>query len=130
VALGYLLITLCVASLGEPRVAVSTSIAATLCFNFFFLPPVGTFTIADAHNWIALVTFLIVSVVASRLSATARLGAGGARAAQRADAPVRPDARHPAHHRAPRRASSDRARHVARRFELGRRGDLRAADRR
>lgn len=72
VALGYLLITLFVASLGNLAVAVSTSIAATLCFNFFFLPPVGTFTIADAHNWIALVTFLIVSVVASRLSATAQ----------------------------------------------------------
>jgi two-component system, OmpR family, sensor histidine kinase KdpD len=72
VALAYLLVVLFVASLGELPVAIATSIAATLCFNFFFLPPVGTFTIADPHNWIALVAFLIVSVVASRLSATAR----------------------------------------------------------
>jgi two-component system, OmpR family, sensor histidine kinase KdpD len=72
VALGYLLVTLFVAALGDLAVAVSTSLAATLCFNYFFLPPVGTFAIADPHNWVALVSFLIVSVVASRLSATAQ----------------------------------------------------------
>jgi two-component system, OmpR family, sensor histidine kinase KdpD len=72
VALAYLLVVLFVASLGELPVAIVTSVAATLCFNFFFLPPVGTFTIADPHNWVALVAFLIVSVVASRLSANAR----------------------------------------------------------
>jgi two-component system, OmpR family, sensor histidine kinase KdpD len=72
VALGYLLVTLFVASLGNLAVAVATSLAATLCFNYFFLPPVGNLTIADPHNWVALVAFLIVSVVASRLSATAR----------------------------------------------------------
>src|SRR6476661_3495669 len=72
IALGYLLVTLFVASLGDLAVAISTSIVATLCFNYFFLPPVGTFTIADPHNWVALVSFLIVSIVASRLSASAR----------------------------------------------------------
>jgi two-component system, OmpR family, sensor histidine kinase KdpD len=72
VALGYLLITLFVASLGNLVAAVFTSVVATLCFNYFFLPPLGTFTIADPHNWVALVSFLIVSIVASRLSASAR----------------------------------------------------------
>jgi len=72
IALAYLLVTLFVASLGDLSVAVATSVIATLCFNYFFLPPVGTFTIADPHNWIALVSFLIVSTVASRLSASAQ----------------------------------------------------------
>jgi two-component system sensor histidine kinase KdpD len=72
IALGYLLVTLFVASLGDLPVALATAVAATLCFNFFFMPPVGTFTIADPHNWVALVSFLIVSIVASRLSASAR----------------------------------------------------------
>jgi len=72
VALAYLLVILFVASLGDLAVAVATSIVATLSFNYFFLPPVGTFTIADPHNWIALVSFLIVSTVASRLSASAQ----------------------------------------------------------
>ena len=48
------------------------SIAALLCLNFFFLPPVGTFTIADPQNWIALLAFLVTSFTASRLSAQAR----------------------------------------------------------
>jgi two-component system sensor histidine kinase KdpD len=43
-----------------------------LAFNFFFLPPIGTLTIADPNNWVALIAFLVVSIVASRLSASAR----------------------------------------------------------
>lgn len=44
------------------------SVAAVLCFNFFFFPPVGTFTVADPQNWIALAAFLVTAVIASRLS--------------------------------------------------------------
>jgi two-component system sensor histidine kinase KdpD len=44
------------------------SITAVLCFNYFFLPPVGTFTIADPQNWVALFALLITSITASRLS--------------------------------------------------------------
>jgi two-component system, OmpR family, sensor histidine kinase KdpD len=72
IALSYLLVVLSVASLGDILTAVVTSIVAMLCFNYFFLPPVGGFTIADPQNWIALFAFLVVSVVASRLSASAR----------------------------------------------------------
>ena len=72
VALAYLLVTLFVASAGYLTAAIAASIAATLCLNFFFLPPIGAFTIADPHNWVALFSFLVVSVVASRLSASAR----------------------------------------------------------
>ena len=45
---------------------------ATLALNFFFLPPVGTFTIADPQNWIALFAFLVMAVIASNLSAAAQ----------------------------------------------------------
>jgi two-component system, OmpR family, sensor histidine kinase KdpD len=45
---------------------------AFLCFNYFFLPPVGTWTIADPENWVALFTLLAVSIIASHLSAQAR----------------------------------------------------------
>lgn len=75
VALIYLLVTLFVASLGEVVAAIATSFIAALCFNFFFLPPVDTFTIADSQNLVALVSFLIVSVTASRLSTNARVRA-------------------------------------------------------
>lgn len=48
------------------------SVIAVLCFNFFFLPPVGTFTIADPQNWVALFALLITSITASRLSTRVR----------------------------------------------------------
>jgi two-component system sensor histidine kinase KdpD len=72
VSVTYLLLVLLVAATSRLAVAVVTSIAAMLSLNFFFLPPVGTFTIADPHNWIALFAFLVVSLVASHLSAVAR----------------------------------------------------------
>src|SRR5438874_7381348 len=72
VALGYLVVVLLVAATSRLWVAVTTSVVAMLAFNFFFLPPIGGFTIADPQNWIALFTFLIVSLVASNLSAVAR----------------------------------------------------------
>jgi two-component system sensor histidine kinase KdpD len=72
VALTFLFIVLITAATSRLRVAVITSIAAMLSFNFFFLPPVGTWTIADPQNWVALFVFLAVSLVASRLSHVAR----------------------------------------------------------
>jgi two-component system sensor histidine kinase KdpD len=72
VSMVYMLVVLVAAAMSRLRVAVSTSIAAMLALNFFFLPPVGTFTIADPHNWVALFAFLIVSLVGSKLSAVAR----------------------------------------------------------
>src|SRR5471032_2210433 len=72
VALTFLLVVLLVAATSRLWAAVVTSAMAMLCFNFFFLPPVGTFTIADPQNWIALFAFLAVSLVASNLSAVAR----------------------------------------------------------
>ena len=72
VAMSFLIVVLLVAATSRLWVAVTTSLAAVLAFNFFFLPPVGTLTIADPQNWIALFALLAVSLVASNLSAVAR----------------------------------------------------------
>ena len=72
VGFAYLLLVLIIASTWGFVEAALSSIAATLVFNFFFLPPVGTFTIADPQNWVALFSFLATSLVASRLSVRAR----------------------------------------------------------
>jgi two-component system, OmpR family, sensor histidine kinase KdpD len=72
VALSFLLVVLVTASTSTLWIAVSASVAAMLCFNFFFLPPVGAWTIEDPQNWVALFTFLAVSVVASNLSSAVR----------------------------------------------------------
>jgi len=72
VALTFLLVVLVVASRWGLTIATTTAIVATLAFNYFFLPPIYTFTVADPQNWIALLAFLISAILASRLSERAR----------------------------------------------------------
>ena len=62
VGFAYLLFVLIVASTWGFLEASTCSIAATLVFNFFFLPPVGTFTISDPQNWVAVFAFLTTSL--------------------------------------------------------------------
>ena len=45
---------------------------STLAINFFFLPPIGRFTIADPQNWVSLSAFLVTAILSSRLSDRAR----------------------------------------------------------
>jgi two-component system sensor histidine kinase KdpD len=68
----YLLLVLVLASTWGFFEAAVTSMAATLIINFYFLPPIGTFTIADPQNWVALCSFLATSLIASRLSTEAK----------------------------------------------------------
>lgn len=72
VALTYLVGILLIASGWGIAEATTASLVAVACFNFFFLPPVGTFTIADPQNWVALVAFLATATVASLLSSRAK----------------------------------------------------------
>src|SRR4051812_19575830 len=59
IAFAYLIaILLLAASLGLAE-ALAASLTATVCLNYFFLPPVRTFSIADTANWIALIAFLV-----------------------------------------------------------------------
>ncbi|MBV8732547.1 MAG: DUF4118 domain-containing protein [Acidobacteriia bacterium] len=68
----YLLLVLVVASAWGFVEAAVASVAATLTFNFFFLPPLGTFTIRDPQNVVAFFSFLTTSLIAGRLSAAAK----------------------------------------------------------
>jgi two-component system, OmpR family, sensor histidine kinase KdpD len=72
VALVFLLVVLLVAATSRFWAAAVTSIAAVFCFNFFFIPPVGTLNVADPENWVALAAFLAVSLVGSNLSSAIR----------------------------------------------------------
>ena len=72
VALTFLLAILAVSAVWGMAVSVFMSITAVLAFNYFFLPPVGTFTIADPQNWVALFAFLVTAIVGSQLSARIR----------------------------------------------------------
>ncbi|MEO8053976.1 MAG: DUF4118 domain-containing protein [Acidobacteriota bacterium] len=68
----YLIVVLVAAARLGFAAAVAASLAATACFNRFFLPPVGAWTIADPANWVALAAFLLSSVLVSRLVAKER----------------------------------------------------------
>src|SRR6266545_3082138 len=72
VALALLLTVLFVAIAFGSKPALVASVLAMLGFNFFFLPPYHTFTIADPQNWIALTAFFITALAVGQLSARAK----------------------------------------------------------
>lgn len=72
IALALLLGVLLVATGFGSRPALLASVMAMLCFNFFFLPPLHTFTIAAPQNWVALTAFLITAIIAGQMSSYAR----------------------------------------------------------
>jgi len=71
----FLLAILVIAANWGLHYAVVMAIVATLAYNYFFLPPVLRFTIADPQNWVALAAFLITAILASKLAERARLEA-------------------------------------------------------
>ena len=68
----YLIAILFIAARGGLLEAIAASLAAVALFNFYFLPPIHTFTIADPQNWVALVAFLATSITASHFSMQAK----------------------------------------------------------
>jgi len=83
VSVALLLNVLFIATRWGSAPALAAAIFAMLCFNFFFLPPFGTFTIAAPDNWIALAAFLITAVTAGQLSASAKRRAEEAESGRR-----------------------------------------------
>jgi two-component system sensor histidine kinase KdpD len=51
---------------------VFTSLLSALSFNYFHLPPTGRFTIRDGDNWVALIAFLVVAMLASSVAEVTR----------------------------------------------------------
>jgi two-component system, OmpR family, sensor histidine kinase KdpD len=70
----FLLVVLLISAAWGLRYAIFTAILGTIAYNYFFLPPFFTFSVADPQNWVALMAFLITAVVASQLSERARRG--------------------------------------------------------
>jgi two-component system, OmpR family, sensor histidine kinase KdpD len=74
VGFSLLLIVLLISAAWGLRYAIFTAVIATVAYNYFFLPPLFKFTIADPQNWVALLAFLVTAVFASQLSERARRG--------------------------------------------------------
>jgi two-component system sensor histidine kinase KdpD len=120
VGLALLLVVLGTATLGRLWIATVVAIVATLAFNFFFLPPVGTFTIAGPQNWVAVFAFLVAAVIASNLSAAAQARAREAIARRNEVTRLFDLTRDVLLTSEAAGALDVLARHVARRFELAR----------
>ena len=72
IALALLLVVLFTATYRGSSPALLASVLGMLCFNFFFLPPFHTLTIADTQNWMALAAFLVTAITSGQLSARAK----------------------------------------------------------
>jgi two-component system, OmpR family, sensor histidine kinase KdpD len=68
----YLFAVLPVAAVWGLPYSIAVSVASMLAFNFFFLRPVHTFTLADSRNWFALLVFVVTAVVVSELATRSR----------------------------------------------------------
>ncbi|MGE5691201.1 MAG: ATP-binding protein [Pseudomonadota bacterium] len=68
----YLFAVLPIAVLYGLTFAVPVSVASMLAFNWFFLPPRHTFSLAERTNWFALAVYLVTAVVVSELAARSR----------------------------------------------------------
>ena len=72
VALTFLIVVLFVALFWGSRPALLASVLGMFCFNFFFLPPLHTLTIAHGENWVALAVFFTTALAVGQLSARAK----------------------------------------------------------
>jgi two-component system sensor histidine kinase KdpD len=71
----YVFAVLPVAVLWGSVASVAIAVASMLAFNFFFLAPLYTFTLADPNNWFSLAVFLVTAIVVSELASRSRLRA-------------------------------------------------------
>ncbi len=68
----YILAVLPVAVAWGLFYAVAVSVASMLAFNFFFLAPVHTLTLAETRDWFALLVFVVTAIVVSELATRSR----------------------------------------------------------
>jgi two-component system sensor histidine kinase KdpD len=72
VGFSFLLAVLVVSAAWGLRLAIFMAILSTSAYNYFFLPPLLRFTIADPQDWVSLFAFLLTAVIASQLAERAR----------------------------------------------------------
>ena len=72
VGFAYLITILVIAASWGFAESILASVLATVCFNYFFLPPVRTWVIADPQNLVAWAAFTLTALIAGELSAYAQ----------------------------------------------------------
>ncbi len=79
----YVFAVVVVAALWGMRYAIAVAVASMLAFNWFHLPPLYRFTIADGSNWFALAAYVVVAVTVSLLADRVRRRAAEAEQRER-----------------------------------------------
>ena len=79
----YVFAVLVVAVVWGMRYAIPVAVASMLAFNWFHLPPLYTFTLADGSNWFALAAYVVVAVTVSVLADRVRRRAAEAEQRER-----------------------------------------------
>ncbi len=79
----YILPVLAAAVLGGLPTAFVTALVSMVAFNFLFLPPLHTLSLADSRNWAALAVYVVTAVVVSELATSARRQARAAEQRER-----------------------------------------------
>jgi two-component system sensor histidine kinase KdpD len=72
IAMFFLVPVLLIAVSFGLRPALATAFLSVMAYNFFFLPPLYTFTITDPNNWLSFAILLLVAVTAANLAARVR----------------------------------------------------------
>src|SRR5436190_17548141 len=65
-----LVVTVCAVKFGSGP-ALTSALAGGLCFDYFFIPPIHTWSIADPLNWIAFSVFAATALLVGQLSSRA-----------------------------------------------------------
>ena len=68
----YLPAILLISTVWGLRLGLFASVASAAAFNFFQIPPLHRFTIAEEENWVAFAAFVIAAVVSSTVAGLAR----------------------------------------------------------
>jgi len=68
----YLLAILVASTLFELPTLIVMCIAATMAYDFYFLPPVGTLAVDSPQDWVSLCAFLLTAVLGCRISTSER----------------------------------------------------------
>ena len=83
----FLLLVVAISTIGGVWPGLLASVAGFVLLNWFFAPPIHTFTIANTRDLLALIAFLVIAgVISALVNQAARRAADAARAAARATA--------------------------------------------
>jgi two-component system sensor histidine kinase KdpD len=69
----FLMVVVVTATQAGLVISLYSAVLCALSFDYFFLPPIHTFTLAGPQEWVSMLTFAVSSLVAGRVAERARV---------------------------------------------------------